>query len=304
MIVTPRQPVKAPEPGVYNGVPAIEYHRWAGVSQTLLKMVGRWEQEGESIFAAPEATPAHVHAYLQRDMDDKDTDSLVLGERMHCLLLEPDRFVRQYRALPEDLDRRTKAGKDEYAALCNTYGERNLVPSKDWALMQAMTLGAARNSKAKPLLGAPGSCEVSYTWIDEQTGLACKCRLDKIVTQTARIIVDLKTTRCAHWKWFQRDVVEYGYDQQAAHYVDGERIVSGADSDALYLIVAIEKTAPHLTVVYRVPPEVIEAGRVKNRAAMNQLAQCVSTNEWPGYADERVIDLVLPEYGMAEVTAA
>lgn len=299
MILTKRQPIQAPKPGLYFDVPAVEYHRWAGASQSTLKKIGQWDQAVQTMVPGPEATPAHVWDYLNSE-GTESTEAQVLGERQHALLLEPDRFVKQYRVLPP-IDKRTKEGKARYADLCEQYGEDYLISQYDWDLMQGMAAGIAACKYGKWFMGAEGRTEVSGTWRNEATGIDCKMRIDKLIRNEGkpRVIVDLKTTRCAHWRKFERDFADYGYDQQAAWYVDGLTQLLG-EGETLFFVVAVEKTPPHCTVVYQVPVEVIEAGRTKNKAAMEMLRQCCESNEWPGYADDRMVPVALPSWAHAE----
>ena len=94
---------------------------------------------------------------------------------------------------------------------------------------------------------------------------------------------------------FSRSIANFGYEIQAAFYVDGIRAVTGMELP--FLFVAVEKEAPHAVAVYRADPEVIEVGRKKYRAALQLLKWCQESGSWPAYQPGGEIELIsLPRW--------
>lgn len=296
-------PVVCPPQGWHTGIADSEYRRWRAWNQSILKLFGEWQNGTEtmpqgSLVPAPFKTPAHALEQLMRP--EPSTPDENFGTAYHRLLLEPARFIKTYIALSEKIDRRTAVGKAEWARLTDQYGEENILKLDAWEKLQGMAAAAVLNEIAKNLLGAVAEHEVSMTWRDERTGQMCKGRIDKrIITENGRhILVDPKTTKCPHWRLFEKDVARYGYHVQAAMYVDGYIAIHGIEPE--YFIVAQEKTAPFCTVAYRVRPEVIESGRTVYRAQLELAKQCVAANRWPGYADGHVVEMDLPTWAVAD----
>lgn len=71
-------------PGIYDDLPAADYHRGPGISKSGLDLIHR--------------SPLH-YAAARAAANDNPTPSQVLGTAFHALLLEPDLFARRY-ALP------------------------------------------------------------------------------------------------------------------------------------------------------------------------------------------------------------
>lgn len=297
----PCMPTQCPAPGLYERVAESEYRRWAAWSQSTLKLLGTWSNEGQLLVPAPDKSPAHAFAAM---MDpDEPTEAQEFGTEYHRLLMEPARFSEQYVALREKIDRRTNAGKADWAALVNTYGEDCILSQERWDCLQRMAAAAARHPYAKMMLGAKGEHELSGVFVEPESKETVRFRLDKLVVAKGRHrIIDLKTTRCAHITKFQWDAEQYGYDVQAAVYFDGYSAAAKIDPSLIdYYLIVQEKTAPYAVVVYKLPEAWLDAGRIKYRAALKVGAECLRTATWPGYADDRVVDLHLPERAMAEL---
>ena len=99
-------------------------------------------------------------------------------------------------------------------------------------------------------------------------------------------LVDLKT--CEVLKWFESDCRRYGYILQLAFYRAIIREVTGVTVPVH--IIAVEKSEPHSTGVWKLAEEVLDEAERINVAAIRRLRECYRTNVWPtGYEDIRVI---------------
>lgn len=301
-VVFPRTPTIPPAPGFHPGLAETDHHRWAAWSKTTLLIAGEWNNLSGRAEPAPFKSPRHLWAYLQ-GKPEEPSDSMRIGAAQHCLLLENHRFLKTYHVLRHEINKRTNDGKAEWAALTAAHGADRIITADEWEDMQGMARGAAENTLARDLLGAVGQHELSMTWDDEATGLRCKGRIDKYIDiDGTHLIVDLKTTRCSHPILFERDAGKLGYHVQAAMYVDGVKAITGREPK--FIIVAVEKTDPYLAVVYPLRPEVIESGRVIYRGMLALIAECLRTGNWPGYADNRTVEMDVPRWHHAEVPDA
>lgn len=292
-------PADPPPQGLYPGTGEAAYRRIRAWNQSILKDLGEWSNDGQAILPASGKSPAHVRAILEGRMV-KTSKAKDFGTDYHMLLLEPERFAREYVALNEKLDLRRTEDKELHAELVRNYGADRVLDAQEWARLKDMADAAAANPMAKAIIGAIGEHELMGVFTEPSTGSVCKFRVDKAAKNTKQrpVLVDVKSTRCAHPRMFERDCAKYGYHVQAALYCDGYAAITG--EMPTYFILAQESAPPYPAVVYRVPEEAIDAGRVVYRAGLALIEKCVKTNEWPGYADGRIVDLHLPDWAQAE----
>jgi hypothetical protein len=69
-------------PGIYRGLSNAEYHGGAGISKSGLDLIHR--------------TPAHYHAVVTAANDNAPTPAQMIGTAFHCMILEPQEFIKNY----------------------------------------------------------------------------------------------------------------------------------------------------------------------------------------------------------------
>ena len=131
-----------------------------------------------------------------------------------------------------------------------------------------------------------GDPEVSILWTDEETGVDCRARIDWLprkVPGQRLVVVDLKTTAdSAHPGTFTRTAANLDYAFSAGWYLDGIEAI-GMDEEPTFLHVVIEQRAPYLISLDWIDPEDIAKARELTAWTRRRYAQCVATDEWPGY---------------------
>ncbi len=270
------------------------------------------------------------------ELPETRSDDLVFGALLHCLALEPDRLHDLFAALPEDapkkptkqqlaawlrfktLTKPTKQQVEAYdktdAALrwWNDYTEKNKgkdsIGPDDIAKAEACFAGLLADPLCRAWLMLSGLPEVEIQWTDEETGLPCKAKLDKI---TAAGIIDIKTTGDATTEAFTRSAIRYGYHRQAAFYLDGvtaalrQGTIAPWVAELLknqpperFIFTAVEKDEPNLAHCFVATEPLIERGRAENKAMMRRLKECIDSDKWPGLSTEPdgMTPLYLPAY--------
>ena len=221
-----------------------------------------------------------------------ETRALRVGTALHCAVLEPERFARAYLAQPDLGDGRTKAGKEARAAWEASRDPSALVLDADEHALVVRCAAAAREHPAVRDLLRGGRAEEIVTWTDEETGIACKGRLDYLAPAW---ILDLKSTRAETLGELAREVAGRLYHGQLAFYRDGA-IASRAGSDAAQVIVvALQTVEPYDVIPARIQVEDLERGRALYRDLLRRYAECQAANWYPGLAPG-VVNLSLPEW--------
>lgn len=225
-------------------------------------------------------SPLH-YWHLMHDTPKPDTPAMKFGRAVHKRLLEPVEFSADYAVAPI-CDRRTKEGKAIWAELQESGKE--IISAEDMEIIEAM-------EKEFPFeLLKDAAREVPLFWTDAETGVDCKGRLDAI---TDHCVIDYKTTTDASTEAFQREAIRYGYDLQAAMYLEAAKENGHGNLD--FIFIAQEKSAPYLVNVIRAGEAFIDRGRWIMRDLLAKYKECRDTDTWPGYGEN---ELILPEWAV------
>jgi PDDEXK-like domain of unknown function (DUF3799) len=209
----------------------------------------------------------------------KTSDAKSAGTLAHCALLEPDQLLERYAVKPAGLDGRTREGKAWIAEMAG----RQPVTAEQLETAQRQAQAIRALPEIGPLL-ARGAAEVSAFWIDEATGVHCKCRPDWVhpVDDNSVVILDLKTTQDASESGFARTIWNYRYDLQAAWYSDGFEQASGLMVMG-FVLVCTEAEWPHAAAAYMLEDHAMDHARAQIRELLDLYAQCKREDTWPGY---------------------
>lgn len=237
-------------------------------------------------------SPAHYYAaYLdQNRVERSPTPAMRIGTATHCAILEPGRFSTEYVALPEDLDRRTKEGKQIYADLLATGKE--LLTSDDMAMVMNMACAFRDNTTSRALFDRKHSVEQSI--FAEVNGVSCKCRPD-FMTADGLMVMDVKTTSDASPEAFGKSAWSLGYHIQAAFYRRVIQSATGITPD--FIFGCVESDRPYLTAYYTVPQYLLDYADGVIDALLERYAECLQTGIWHGYiAEMEPQELSVPGY--------
>lgn len=233
-------------------------------------------------------TPAAYRAYL--DAPREETKALRMGSLTHALVLEPETVVSRFAMLPDDIDRRTKAGKEAYEAFTLGAAGKTIVPADDWSVCCNVAL--AMVARIKDLGLTVTATELMLTV--DYCGVPLKAAIDAIATDANgdEWIIDLKTTEDASAKGFLQSVRAYRYNLQAHFYRTVYHIQTGKRTKG-FIFVAAEKSAPFLSASYQLGPELMTYAVADFEQAVSTYKGCVALDEWPGYPKE-IVELDIP----------
>lgn len=216
---------------------------------------------------------------------EEDRPAYIVGRAAHVLILEGrQRFQDEYAVggpinpkTGEPFGRYTKAF-DEWASAQG----KPVITTDDATLIAKLDESVRAHDLAKDLLSngvAEGVVRMDYC------GFASQARLDWV--NPSRGLIDLKT--CDNLTWFEGEARGFGYLHQMAFYRALIFQASGVIVPVFFI--AVEKREPHRTGVFAIAPDVLTAAQKENEQAMERLALCRATNNWPtGYESLRTID--------------
>lgn len=206
-----------------------------------------------------------------------------LGTALHTHVLELSRWDEEIAVAPP-MDRRTKVGKESWAAFESDAAGKTVITGDDAAQVMAMGRAVLRHPAAAMLLGLPGKAETTHMWTDATYGVECKCRPDWL-TDDGSIVVDLKTTKDASPRGFKQSIANFSYQKQAAWYLHGLEQATGKRPDQ-FIFICVESTAPYACAVYAADAEMIERGHDQAMRDLAKLAVCKAADHWPSYSEQ------------------
>lgn len=269
--------------GLHPNIPHETYHgRTLGVaSKSALDLIRK----------APAVYKAWVDGLHE---DEEQAEALIFGGMLHCAVLEPERFYREYVVAPDFGNCTYKENKAARNAWRAENAGREEVTAKQYRMIQGMADSVRRHPIAGKLFTG-GEAEVTLSWVDEATGLRCKGRADyyKVDPIAGPLAIDLKSTMDADPEAFLKSAHKFGYHRQAAIYQAGFAAVGKPVGS--FLFVACEKTPPYLVKVLCFDPESIAEGQQEVREDMATMAKCLKSGHWPGY-DEDIAEISLPAW--------
>lgn len=262
--------LKPPKAELLKSLPMEEYH--ADRSRLSKSMI--------SDFA--DCPARFKHRYID-DNPREETDSLRVGKAIHTLALEPELWAAEYVVL--DVDKRTKAGKEEWAEA--EASGKTILRQKQYEDIEGMANALTRNPLALALLKSPGYVEATIHWDHE--GIPAKCRPDFL--RNDGLIIDLKTCRSAKPSLFHRDAENYHYALSVALTCSGYESLHGKPADN-YVFLCVETEAPYIIECYEsmAPMDEVsgltylEYGRYHLEALLNRYRECLAANHWPTYS--------------------
>jgi hypothetical protein len=212
-----------------------------------------------------------------------ETDAMRLGRAIHTAVFEPDLFADEYVVWEGGMRR-----GGEWEQFRAAHLTRTILRPEDAQAADAIRC-AVRSHPAAGALLAEGQAEVSVTWSDPDTGVACKGRVDWL---SGAALVDLKSTRDIDMRTFGMHVARYLYHCQLAFYQMGLR-ENGLERATS--IIAVQSEPPYEVAVYDLNDDQLWAGEVVVKEALALVAKCRREKRWPGRYQEAV-ELMLPGY--------
>lgn len=233
-------------------------------------------------------SPAHYYEYLNSPRVESAPN---LGAAAHAAIMEPEVFAQDY--VVYEGYRKGKAW-DEFKA---QHGNKLILNITEDAAIKGM-VAAVKAFEEYPLREALniGEPEKSIFWMDEQTGVGCRIRVDNL---TPYVIFDLKTIDDARPEKVARQVASMDYDLQAFMYTEGVRAYCGKHLP--FYFVFIETSRPHGIWIHKAGRTVMSNGEIKFRRGVRAFRQLQDSGDWHGYKGA-ISELEMPRYAMLTPT--
>lgn len=222
----------------------------------------------------------------------KESTSTEWGSLMDALvLLTKLQFERRYVVAPAEYPAEVKGQRvmkpwNWNATFCKEWRDeqsgKTVLKESEWQEAQSAlaALGTHNAAGEKQVMAVAEWRESGLL-----TSIPLKVLIDIVPDNPAfhACLADFKTSASADPKRWPFVVDSYGYDVQAALYLDAYNAATGEErTDWLHIVQ--ENEPPYHVELILLGSEFIELGRAKYRAALQHYAECLRTGVWGGYS--------------------
>ena len=270
-----------PTAGIYK-LPDSLYHR------DPLRAYGTESLSGSSArWLIPPSTPAHYR--WRMDHRNEPTDAMIFGSAVHALTMETADM-----AVFDGKSWTSKAGQ-QFLVEHDPDGDDAPILAHDVPRAKAMAYALRSHPiVAKMLAGA--QFEQAIFAQDDQTGVWLRGKLDSLQQAAGDhlIVGDIKTAEHADPWRFAKAAGDLSYHISDAHYSRILRLLGVAKAVTM-LYATVESSPPYLVAVHEIQSEDVMRAAELDRLAINQFAECLNADRWPGYS-EHIHKISLPAY--------
>lgn len=280
-----------------------EYHSDPGLGQSSLKA---FLTDPEHFYAQQVARTAERSGPTASQQFGLDFERLVFFGETPGVLIPDEVLASSTREGKTILSRRGPAWTEWRDRMIEQHGEGvRLMRQDEWdSSVVPLLLGRDKlraHDRANKLIYGAGQPHLALRWVDELTGIPCKCQLDMLhgPADDPRVIVDLKTAVATNPREFQRAVINFGYHIQAWWYRNAVERWTGRRLPFVFVVV---KNKPSFCVeTFDLDEDWFELAEVKVRAAMQRLRQAYDEGKWTTSTHGHVVTLKPPRWAYYEV---
>jgi exodeoxyribonuclease VIII len=224
---------------------------------------------------------SHYQAYI--NTPSEETKALRFGTFVHSAVLEPHTLNDLYATAP-DVDRRTKDGKEQWAAFATANAGKTILDAEESAM------GHLVASSARHALKTHGvefdETEVMYHV--DYCGVPLKAAIDGVAGD---YLWDIKTTDDASAAGMLKAIRNYRYNLQAYWYRLVYELATGKRCLG-FRFLFIEKEPPFAWSICEVGPDLMSYAVSDFERAVTLYKSCTESGVWPSYTQEiQVIDI-------------
>lgn len=204
-----------------------------------------------------------------------------LGSMVHCMLLQPELFNDQFAVAPE-INKRTNAGKEEWAAFCSQHSDKIVVQEDEYQHARRLVDSAMCNKNVEQIV--KGCHDFEVEWSADIEDIPFRGFFDGVASD---YILEVKTTSDGHPKKVMSEFLTRKYHMQAGLYH------MASSKPVIYLIV--ETSEPYLSYVAPADDRYLKLGCDDIGDLCTKFKKCLKSGDFSGgYDYEGEILITLP----------
>jgi hypothetical protein len=299
----------SPTAGVYDSIPAEDYHRFDGgilSKSRLWPMVESFKNDGSL-----KLCPARCKWFI--DNPKPQTRDMLIGDATDTLLFEPREFNQRF-VMSKPCSAPKRKGSTEPCGApgkvlvdgewrCGTHGrdgeplpdDKTLLTHEEMATVRSLARSLADDPTFRKYLANARHTQVAV--IGEICGQPFKGRFDLLTYDEQIVLNDLKTARACEPHRFIRDAMRLGYHVQLAAYREIASQHSLVDDDSRVELSVVGKTprfgigmqAVFPVQHYEISADLLELGARHLAQLIDTYTRCVEEDSWPVEPNEKCV---------------
>lgn len=223
-------------------------------------------------------SPSHFLEYITKPRTPA-TPAMIQGSIFDVMLLTPKDFDDKYHIMPK-IDKRTKAGKEEYANQLDQAGDKFCITEEQFETSINMLESITKNKDAMYYINKFKFNQTKLEWTDHQTKLKCIGYTDgeSDIEDQDYFMADIKSAASAEEDEFIRAAHKFGYHLQTGAYTSAAKQRYFKFPDFIHIV--IESSAPYGVNVFRSSSEYIEQAQEEWHQTLIAFKYCLDNNLW------------------------
>lgn len=211
----------------------------------------------------------------------EQTDAMIYGSMVHCLVLEPNDFYNRYFVLDDTQKKKEIGGAKPGATkeyqlwlteMSGNAGDRILVKAADFTSAEATAADVNNNSASSRILKLCNTREEHIQWeFNNYIFQGFKDMSGKSA------IADLKTCTDANPRKFERQIISDRYYLQGAMYLTADQFINGGELKDYYII-AVDKSGG--VSCHQLRPDLIKKGIEEYGYLINKFNECILSDKF------------------------
>ncbi len=227
-------------------------------------------------------------------IEQKDNKHLTFGRAFHHRLLDGEEYYKKhYITKPKSIKKR--AGK-VWDAFVEENKDKTILTIGEDEDIGIMVERLFEDLSVEPYLSDESAQPEVAVFLREED-IWTKAKFDLWIP--GECLVEFKTTAAKNQDQFIKQFFDYGYDIQAAFYLDRFRLATDMEVD-FFCVVAVEKAPPYKIYKFAINQKVLEIGRKRYKQLLETHSICTYENYWPystpGFDDIRAPDWIASKY--------
>ena len=292
------------------------------------------------LFKRPGISPTSINAFSESpsrfwktssynpNREKKEaTDAMIFGRLVHCLVLTPEVFEKEFAIQPEKTNQLdtvseikaalksagisapSSANKPQLEGVVRanlqcvelwsdtienfraSAGEREVIKKDMYNEAKKMQDAMFANPAVKSLLGN-GMSEEPFCWFpDGPDGLMKKCRLDYCRNG---LVIEYKTDLFPSMETFKKTIALRGYHRQTSFQMDAAELKYGKRPDGA-IIIAQDKEFHDDIAIYALSAEALSIGAQENQKVFEKIKERMKRNDWRTFP-QKIQEIDLPRW--------